>query len=532
MHFIDILIISVYLIAMVLLGLKFSRENQTSDDYFLASRSLPFFPIALSVIATMVSAASFIGGPGGAYNEGIKYFMINANLPLVIFIASVVFVPFLYNLKVTSCYEYLRKRLGVKVQVLCGIGFLVTSIILTGTMIYGPSMILKALTGWDMAVIIPLLILIAIMYTLLGGIRAVIWSDAIQLVVLWMGIVLCIFTAIRTLDTPADQILPTLIASGKLQGLNAQFDLTLENGVWVSIFGIGLLHLQYFTCDQSQVQRLFTSKSMKTMKKSFLLSGTIVNIQFALFIFIGLLLFIKYDGAAFPDSNAVMIDFIINNIPVGIFGLILAAILAATMSSIDSLLNSMSAVFINDIYAPLKKVDASKVDLKASQKITIVFGILIMLFTYFGLNGNTSALLTMMGAYCSYITGSILGVFMLAMFTKTANEKGALCGFAAGIICTFLVARFTAVNWGWYNLVGVSACILVGYIVSRCTKERCSQEILDNFTFLGMRRKMIAEGRIKEDGVYIIPGSIDKSSFLLLGVFILQFVILGFLQYL
>lgn len=532
MHFIDILIISVYLIAMVLLGLKFSKDNETSDDYFLASRSLPFFPIALSVIATMVSAASFIGGPGGAYNEGVKYFMINANLPLVIFIASVIFVPFLYNLKVTSCYEYLSKRLGVKVQILCGLGFLVTSIILTGTMIYGPSMILKALTGWDMIVIIPLLILIAIMYTLLGGIRAVIWSDAIQLVVLWMGIILCIITAVKTLDTPADQILPALIESGKLQGLNTAFDLSIDNGVWVSIFGIGLLHLQYFTCDQSQVQRLFTSKSMKTMKKSFLLSGTIVNIQFALFIFIGLLLFVKYDGAAFPDSNAVMIDFIIHNIPTGVFGLILAAILAATMSSIDSLLNSMSAVFINDIYAPLKKTDAKEVDLKASQKITIVFGVLIMLFTYFGLNGNTSALLTMMGSYCSYITGSILGVFMLAMFTKTANEKGALCGFLAGMICTFAVAKFTDVNWGWYNLVGVSACLFVGYLVSRFTKDRCSQEVLDNFTFLGMRRKMIAEGHIKEDGVYIIPGSVDKPNLLLLVIFVLQFVVLGILHFL
>lgn len=532
MHFFDILIITVYLIGMVLLGLKFSKDNQTADDYFLASRSLPFFPIALSVIATMVSAASFIGGPGGTYTEGVKYFMINANLPLVIFIASVVFVPFLYNLKVTSCYEYLRKRLGPKVQIVCGLGFLITSIILTGTMIYGPSMILKALTGWDMAVIIPLLILIAIMYTLLGGIRAVIWSDAIQLVVLWLGIFLSLVIAFKTLGHPASDILPTLIESGKLQGLNLALDPTLDNGVWVSIFGIGLLHLQYFTCDQSQVQRLFTSKSMKTMKKSFLLSGTIVNIQFALFIFIGLLLFVKYDGVAFPDSNAVMIDFIIHNFPVGIFGLILAAILAATMSSIDSLLNSMSAVFINDIYAPLKKINAEKIDLKASQKITIVFGVLIMLFTYFGLNGNTSALLTMMGAYCSYITGSILGVFMLAMFTKTANEKGALCGFIAGMVCTLLVARFTAVNWGWYNLVGVTACLVVGYLVSYFTKERCSEEILEDFTFLGMRRKMIAEGRIKEDGVYIIPGSVDKSSFLLLVVFILQFVVLGFLHYL
>lgn len=535
MHFnlIDITIVIFYLFFMIILGLKLGKTNKSSDDYFLAGRSMPFFPIGLSVIATMVSAATFIGGPGGSYQDGLKYFMINSNLPLVLFIASAIFLPFLYNLKVTSCYEYLHKRFGQKIRVICAVAFLLTSIVLVGTMIYGPSMVLQALTGWDMKIIIPIIIAISIMYTLVGGIRAVIWTDFVQMIVLWFGLFFCLSIAFDKTGYSVGELIQIASASGKLKALDFSSDLSTANGVWVSLIGVGLLHLQYFTCDQSQVQRFFTSKSMKTLKKSFLVSGIVVNIQFGLFMIIGVLLFIAYNGQSFSDPNTIMINFLSNNIPQGVFGLILVSIIAGTMSSIDSLLNSMSAVYINDIHMPIfknKKNDSTDLDLKITRKITFVFAIIIALFTYFELNGNTTSIVTMMGSYSSYISGSILGVFLLGMFTTKTSENGAIGGFIMGIISTALVAKFTTINWGWYNVVGVIACFVVAYVYS-VFFEKDSTSKFEEYTYWEMRRNMLKNNTLKEDGVYIIPGYLDKYEYILLGVFILQFVILGFITF-
>ncbi|MEG1416675.1 MAG: hypothetical protein RSC49_08740, partial [Clostridium sp.] len=220
-------------------------------------------------------------------------------------------------------------------------------------------------------------------------------------------------------------------------------------------------------------------------------------------------------------------------IPQGIFGLILAALLAATMSSIDSLLNSMSTVFVKDIYEPYRRNKDKNKDFNAnlsiSRWITFVFAIFIFIFTYFGLSASTSPLVTMMGEYCSYITGSILGVFILAMFTNKANEKGTILGFISGILITILVAKATAINWGWYNLIGISITILVGYVISILSGG--NKKDISGQTFMSMRENMIKLGKIKEDGMYIIPGKFDKSSYILVGIFIIQFLILGILQY-
>lgn len=527
---IDLLIICMYLLGMLILGMRLGRGNHTSKDYFLANRSMSFFPVGLSVIATMVSAASFIGGPGGSYQDGLQYYMINSNLPLVFFIAYVFFLPFLYNLNVTSCYEYLNKRFGESTRLLCSLGFLATSVILVGTMIYGPTMILEALTGWDMKIVLPLLLFVVIIYTLVGGIKAVILSDAIQMVILWVGVFVCFCLALANTGMSFSDTIATAIEAGKLQTLDFSFDLNVNNGVWVSTIGVGILHLQYFTCDQSQVQRLFTSKDIKNMKKSFLLSGIIVNIQFAVFMVIGLFLFVGNEGIVFEDTNQIMIQFILDNIPVGIFGVITAAILAATMSSIDSLLNSMAAVFIHDIYMPrCCGKDEQEVDLKASKKITCVFAVIICIFTYFGLNGNTMSLVTMMGVYCSYITGSIMGVFVLGIFTEKATNLGASIGFVGGIIAT-LFASNTEINWGWYNVVGVVTCIALGYVVSLCKYEKREDlQQISELTYRGVRKKMMAEGNVKENGYYKVPGGVDKVAYVFLVSFIVQYVVLFWL---
>lgn len=532
LRFIDLSIIAAYLVGMIVLGIKLGKSNKSTDDYFLAGRSMPFFPVGLSVIATMVSAASFISVPGGSYTEGFRYFMINSNLPLVLFIAIGFFLPFLYNLKVTSCYEYIGMRFNPVVRVLCAVSFLLTSIIMVSTMIYGPALILHSLTGWDMKFILFLSIVIVVFYTLLGGIRAVIWSDAIQMIILWTGIFFCFFIALKNTGVSFLESMSLAKAAGKFNALDFDLDLTLNNGFWVSILGVGLMHLQYFTCDQSQVQRLFTSKSMLTLKKSMLLSGVLVNIQFALFIIIGLLMFVGGDGSVFTDTNEIFISFISRHIPVGIYGLILSAIFAATMSSVDSLLNSISTVFVTDIYVPYLKdrvIRTKCSDLHVSYLVTALCSVCIFFFTYLVVNGNPTSLITMIGEYCSYLTGSILGVFLLGIFTRRATSAGAVVGFVLGMISTLLTARYTDVNWGWYNVVGVFMCFVPGYLVSLLfPASKNTLASIEEYTYMGMRRKLLAENRIKEEGVYIIPGYLDKYAYFMLLVFAVQFLVLLF----
>lgn len=532
LRFIDLSIIASYLIGMILLGIKLGKSNKSTEEYFLAGRSMPFFPVGLSVIATMVSAASFISVPGASYIEGFRYFMINSNLPLVLFISICFFLPFLYNLKVTSCYEYIGKRFNSIVRIICAVSFMLTSIILVSTMVYGPALILHSLTGWNMEFILILSIVIVVFYTMMGGIRAVIWSDAVQMVILWAGIFFCFIIALKNTGVSFMEAMDIAKTAGKFNALDFHLDLKLNNGFWVSIIGVGLMHLQYFTCDQSQVQRLFTSKSMLTLKKSMLLSGVLVNIQFALFVIIGLLMFAGSNGEMFTDTNAIFIDFISNRIPVGIYGLILSAIFAATMSSVDSLLNSMSTVFVTDIYVPYlknKAIHTKASDLSVSHVITIICSVMIFFFTYLVVNGSTTSLITLIGVYCSYLTGSILGVFLLGIFTKKSTSFGATIGFFLGVFSTIVVANTTDINWGWYNLVGVLACVIPGYLISLLfPASQSTIASIEKYTYMGMRKKMELEGKLKEDGVYIVPGYLDKYAYFMLLIFVVQFVVLMF----
>ncbi|MDT9025654.1 sodium:solute symporter family transporter [Rossellomorea yichunensis] len=529
MSWIDMTIVAVYMIALIIMGYKLGKGNHTQDDYFVGGRSVATFPIALSIAATTVSANGFIGGPGWAYGSGLIAFMLNFSIPIVLILTLSIFLPFFYNLRVTSIYEYIEMRLGGKSRLLVVFGFIVSNVIQVGSFLFIPSLVIQTFTGWSLTIVVPMVVAVAILYTLLGGIKAVIWTDAIQMFVLWGGVIAAFVIILSNLDIGFFEVMKVVKEEGKLDALDFSLDAKLENGVWVALIGGLFMWLKYYATDQTQTQRMFAAKSINEVKKSICISGFVMNIMYFVFMFIGVLLFVFFDGKEFDNSNNIMITFIANNIPVGILGLIMAGIFAAAMSSIDSVLNSVTTVFIKDIYE--KFITKGKpASLKVSMVFTLVFGVLLIGFTLMAFSGTTASILKTVGSYLSYFSGSILAMFLLAMFTKKANDNGVAIGFVLGIAITTYIGNLGLVNWLWNYPIGCVITLIIGYICSLLFQKNRRIE-LEEFTFNGQRARLLKEGTLTdEDGHSIVPGGMDKYSYALIGLFIAQIIFLAIIQ--
>lgn len=528
---IDAVVIAGYFGLMLVVGYLTGRDNKDADDYFLAKRSMPWIPIALSVAATMISANGFIGGPGWAYTDGMYPVMANIAVPFAIFIALFITTPVIYQLQVTSVYQYMERRLGNKTRILAIIQFFVNSLIQVSSMVYIPVLIIHTITGWSIQILTPIVVIITLIYTLMGGIKAVIWTDTIQMIVVIGGVILVVATAVKGLNLGFFETLAQAKATGKLATLDFRTDVTITNTFWATLIGGSFMWIRYFCFDQAQVQRVLTAKSLRQTKNSFVVSALIMNLVYYFMLFVGVLLFLFFDGKEFPDSNTVMITFILEELPVGIIGLIIAGVFAAAMSSIDSLLNSMTAVFTKDIYEYYFVKEKKAASLKLSQGITLVIGAVITFIIYVGFNGTVQSILDVVGNYISYFAGPAVGAFMLAMFTKRANDNGTAIGFVIGLAGSFAVAAAFHTSWLWNPAIGAIITVITGYLASSFCRSSRTAEESEQYTALGMRRKMIQEGNTQQDGVSILPFTFGKQEGIVLAFFILQYVILALIQY-
>lgn len=525
-HIIDLLFIIVYMAVLLYMGYRLGKENTNQEDYFLAGRSMPWLPIGLSVAATMISANGFIGAPGWAYTAGIAPFMVNIGVPLAIFFVLFSSVPMIYNLKITSVYEYVELRLGVYSRMLAVIGFIANSIIQVSSMVFIPSLVINMLTGIDIKIIVPVVVIVSVVYTLLGGIKAVIWTDALQMVFMWLGLVLSYVIITKNLDVGFFDTVAVAQAAGKLSALDFSLDLTRTNAFWATLIGGTVMWIRYFGFDQGQVQRVLTAKSMRSVKRSYVTSALVMNILYFFLIFLGVVLFGYYKGQAFDNANAVMIDFIINSLPIGITGLVIAGVFAAAMSSVDSLLNSMSTVYVKDIHERFFSKTGSEASLKMSMAISGIWGAIIIAVTLLAFTGTTSSVLAVVGSYISYISGPMAGVFILCMFTQKANDKGVALGIIGGFIMNYVVSNAIAISWIWKPFIGFVFTFAIGYLLSFLFRNKEEEAVKEEYTVMGMRRKLLAEGKTEEDGVSIVPLTFDKYAKIVLGFFLLQYVFL------
>jgi SSS family transporter len=528
---IDSIIIIVYILGMLIIGYFVGKDNETQEDYFLANRSMPWLPIALSVAATMISANAFIGGPGWAYTSGMAPFMVNITVPFAIFFSMYATSPVFYQLKVTSVYQYMEYRLGPITRMLTVLQFFVNSLIQISSMVFIPSLILQTMTGWSLQVIVPIVVLAAIVYTLLGGIKAVIWTDVVQTVIIWGGLLLAIFIALNKLDMGFFETLGVARDAGKFQMLDFKFSISATNAFWASLIGGGVMWVRYFCFDQAQMQRILTAKSMKGIKSSFLTSALIMNVMYFLMLAVGLILWVFYSGKEFPTSNQVMIGYILENLPVGIIGLVVSGAFAAAMSSVDSLINSMTTVFVKDVYERYFYKGKGEASLKLSMTISAVIGVIVIFVVLFGFSGTVKSVLDVVGKYISYFSGPAAGSFLLAMFTMKANDKGVATGFIVGVPAVFWIAKLLGTSWLWNPAIGCLITFVVGYAVSLLFTSDKQVDAYKQFTAKGMREKMLAEGKATtEDGVSILPFQFDKYAIFALVFFVAQYIFIAMIQ--
>jgi len=524
----DLIIVVIYMIGIMYLGYALGKSNENEEDYFVAGRSLPWYAIGLSVGVTMISANSFIGGPGWGYYDGILAAMVNITVPLSILFITYTVLPVLYNAKVTTVYEYVNVRLGGKSRMLNVIIWLCQSMIFMGGFVYTPSLVLSQLTPISFEMWVPLIVIFAIIYTAMGGIKAVVWTDAIQALVLFLGLVFAIFYASSSTPMTFGEMMGIAKESGKLLSFDMTFNKDSLN-VWCVLIGGFAMWIGYFGFDQGQVQRYLTAKNITNIKKGGIMSSMAMQLIYWACMFLGVILFIFYQSNPisldFGNSNNVMIDFLANYVPSGLLGILLAATFAAAMSSVDSILNSLTAVFTKDIYEPYisKQKDTP---LSKTIVFSVVFGVLIIIFVYLGLGGNTKSILDTVAGLVAPFGSLLTGIMIACIFIPRVNDNGAFIGSIIAAVASFATGKIMPAHWLWVYFYGALYCIVAVYVCSLFFKDESAEK--RQYTVFGAKEAMV--GQVDEEGTSLSPLVMDKYGWMMLGIFMVQAILLIMVQ--
>jgi len=508
-------ILIVYILGNLLLGYYLSKRINTADDFYLGNRTTPWWAIGISVVATYVSALSFLGGPSWAYTDGFSVIALHANYPIVIFVVITLFLPFFYNSGVASIYDYQERRFGPHARALISSIWLVSQTMTSAAILYATSLVLEFITGIDVVHAIIIVTIIALIYTALGGITAVIWTDVAQAGILLVGASIILYALVDRMPESIGSTLSVLKAQGKLNPLEFKFDLTQATTAWSGIIAMALYHITVYGTNQMMVQRTLASKTIGDAKKSYLTMGFAAFFIYFLFIFLGVLFYSYYQGAKFENSNTIILQFAAEYGLPGLMGLIAAAVMAASMSSLDSAFNSMSTVMTVDFYEKyLRKGASPEHYLNATRWFTVAIAAIIVVPAIL-LTGSTGSILLVLSNIGSYFVGAQLGMFAVGFFSKHATEKGVLVGTALGFVMVWFIANHTDIAWPWYCLIGATTNIVITILASVLI-DGASKEY-SPYTIRGQIKKFAEEGREeKQEGWYLVPGKVDKVSYLLL----------------
>ena len=573
MTWIDWLIVAAYLLFVVghsvwhslSLHLKAMRAKGKSADaveaYLLAGRSLPWWAVGLTIMATQMSAITLVGTTGQAYASGMRFIQFYFGLPIAMVILSLTVVPFFHRAKIYTAYEYLEQRFDARTRALTSLIFLTSRGLSCGVIIAAPAVILSIVLGWNEEATVITMGIITTAYTVLGGVRAVAWADVKQMVLIVTAVLLAMVVIVHQLPAEVSVVGALRLAalSGRLQAIDSRFDVNETYTLWSGLIGGLFLMLAYFGCDQSQVQRYLSARSVDEGRISLIFNGFAKIPLQAMILTLGILVFsvyhfvkpplifqpdaerkarigaygnqyaaleARYDRAfearrtaalafaadsadardpslrghyvhanaeidrlrkdagevvrktlgesRFSDVNYVFPTFIVQRLPTGLVGLLIAAILAAAMSAIAGELTSLSTSTVVDIYKRHVHPDAPPIHyLRASRVITGFWGAMACAVA---LNAaKLGSLIEVVNRLGSFFYGSLLGVFTLAIAFPRARAVGAFYGLIAGIVAVAVVANTTRISFLWYNVVGCVAVVVTGLIISRLARRSAAR---------------------------------------------------------
>ena len=544
MRTLDWIVVVAYLAWMITDGLRRSNRTDELEGYFLASRSLPWWAVGLSIMATQMSAVTLVGTTGQAYATGLRFIQFYFGLPLAMIILSLTVVPFFRRARVYTAYEYLERRFDVRTRSLASFLFLMGRAFSLGVTLVAPAVVMSAILGWRLPVTVLFICVPMIFYTAFGGVQAVAWTDVKQMFIIVGGMAAAMVILILGIPQTVglSQALHLAGATGRLQALDFRFDPRETYTVWSGLICGLFLMLAYFGCDQSQVQRYLTARSIDQARHSLLMSGFVKIPLQLMVLFVGVLTFVFYlfqpapmlfdrahDGQIaaspraaeyaslersfdealaerrqaadasdregflaadrrvqetraqaveivksvtgderFTDVNYVFPTFITTRMPIGLVGLMIAAIFAAAMSTASGELNSLATATIIDFYRRHFVKEASdRHYLTVSKLATIVWGLFACVVAVY--SADQGSLIEVVNRYGSFFYGSLLGVFILAILTKRATARGAFWGMMAGMIVVLTVAfspRTSGIAFLWHNLIGAVVVVVVGMAIS------------------------------------------------------------------
>ena len=472
-------VVAGYFAALLGMGYYFSKRERSTDNFFFAGRRIPWWAVGLSIFGTQLSAITFIAIPGVAYATDwvrmLNSLMIMAVLPVAIF----VFVPFFCRLQVSTAYEYLELRFSPLVRTVCSAIFIVFQLMRVGVVIYLPSLVLAAVTGADIVTCVVAMALVSMVYTVMGGIEAVIWTDVLQIFVLLSGALLSL-AAMIYLVGGVGQTIAIGAAAGKFHTVNWGWDPT-ELVLWVMIAGPFFTTLQAYVGDQTTVQRYLATADEKQAARGMWLNVVIVIPVSLLFYGIGSALFAYYktfpERIAIGKNDEVFPWFIVDHLPSGISGLMIAAVFAASMSSLDSSMNSVATAAVCDFYRRWRPAVDDAHYLRMARWITIATGIFGGVVAIMLAKTNINSIWDTLRTIFGFFGGPLLGVFLLAALTRRTNAVGALLGLAVGTLATLLSVQFTALNFMLYGMIGSLTCFFVGVSVSLVVPVRQERDL-------------------------------------------------------
>ena len=522
-------IIVVYLLINLLLGFLLSKKVTTAEDFYIGRKTTPWWAIGISVLATYVSAMTFLGAPAWAYGSGLSVIAIHLNYPLVIIIVMTLFVPFFMQIGVVSIYEYQEKRFGKLSRAVISIIFLVTQLLSSAAVLVASAFVISYITGVGVLPSIIIVSLITLVYTSLGGITAVIWTDVMQSAIFLFGGFIVLFVLLSEMSGSFFEILEPLKRAGKINPIDTSLDFTRDTTVWAGVLAMTVYHVTVYGANQMMMQRTLGAKNLGDAKKSLALMGFAAFFIYFLFICIGVLFYAYYDGKEFANNNNIILEFAQEKAFPGFIGLIAAAVLAASMSSLSSALNSFATISTEGFYQKYFRPNESpKHYLKVARYSTIIWALLIIIPAVI-FSGDTESVLKLLTKIGSYFVGAKLAMYGLGFYSKHTSEKGLIVGVVLGFICLAYVSMYTEIAWPWYAVIGSVVNVICSILASILIDGK--QESWSPFSVPG-RLALVKEQNLpeKENGWYIIPGKLDKISYILFGFFICTLLLLLIIQ--
>lgn len=487
MRALDLFIIFGYLAGVVFLGAWFARKQETTRDYFLGDRTVPWWAISASIVATETSTITFISVPGIAYatSGNFQFLQLVFGYMLGRVVVSLLFIPSYFRGELLTVYQLLDRRFGGRIKMLAASLFVVMRNIADGVRLLLTAIVLTAVymsfqpgTNAETLIVASIILIgvVMILFTYFGGMEAVIWIEVVQLGIYIVGALAAAIVIANSTEGGLSAALAAGRQYDKFSLFDFSFTLTKTFTFWAGLLGGCFLTMSTHGTDQYLVQRYLCTDRPRRATAALLSSGAVVLGQFIGFLFIGVLLFAFYhpytdaayatlapgSAAPFAGGDRVFPDFITQHLPTGLSGLVVAAIFAAAMSSS---LNSIAATVVNDLYKPFRPDRSDKHYFKVSHWLTLLWGV-VQIGVALGLrHRNRSALDTALSV-AALINGPVLGVFLVGTFLRRVSEPPALIGMVTSLSLMLYIYLRTKIAWTWYGLIGSLATFLVAWVVS------------------------------------------------------------------